>query len=51
METPFMTTKLTAPYLEQLLAQRANLLEQLNSLRGGTLGRACLLYTSDAADE
>ena len=35
-----MTTKLTAPYLEQLLAQRTNLLEQLNSLRGGTLGRA-----------
>jgi len=35
-----MSTKLTAPYLKQLLAQRANLLEQLNSLRGGTLGRA-----------
>lgn len=35
-----MTTKLTAPFKEQLLAQRASLLEQLNSLRGGTVGRA-----------
>lgn len=35
-----MTTKLTAPYLAQLLAQRATLREQLNSLRGGTVGRA-----------
>lgn len=35
-----MTTKLTAPFKEQLLAQRASLLEQLASLRGGTVGRA-----------
>ena len=35
-----MTTKLTAPFKEQLLAQRASLLEQLNNLRGGTVGRA-----------
>ncbi|NMM18591.1 MAG: TraR/DksA family transcriptional regulator [Rhodoferax sp.] len=35
-----MTTQLTAPFKEQLLAQRANLQEQLNTLRGGTVGRA-----------
>lgn len=35
-----MTTPSTAPYKEQLLAQRASLLEQLKSLRGGTVGRA-----------
>jgi DnaK suppressor protein len=35
-----MTTKLTAPYLAQLLAQRASLLEQLITLRGGAVGRA-----------
>jgi DnaK suppressor protein len=35
-----MTTKLTAPFKEQLLAQRASLLEQLSNLRGGTVGRA-----------
>lgn len=35
-----MTTLLTAPYQEQLLARRASLLEQLASLRGGTMGRA-----------
>ena len=35
-----MTTDLTAQFKQQLLAQRASLLEQLNSLRGGTVGRA-----------
>jgi DnaK suppressor protein len=35
-----MTTPFTAPYLEQLLARRTSLLEQLASLRGGTVGRA-----------
>jgi DnaK suppressor protein len=40
MEALIMTTKLTAPYLKQLLAQRSNMLEQLNSLRGGTVTRA-----------
>jgi DnaK suppressor protein len=35
-----MTTKPTAPYLAQLLAQRASLLEQLSTLRGGAVGRA-----------
>jgi len=39
-ETFIMTTQLTAPFKEQLLAQRANLQEQLNTLRGGTVGRA-----------
>jgi DnaK suppressor protein len=34
-----MTTRLDA-YKEQLLAQRAKLLEQLAGLRGGALGRA-----------
>ena len=35
-----MSTLLTDPYRAQLLAQRASLLEQLASLRGGTMGRA-----------
>lgn len=35
-----MTTQLTAPFQELLLARRAGLLEQLASLRGGTVGRA-----------
>lgn len=35
-----MTTQLTAPFKEQLLAQRATLQAQLNDLRGGTVGRA-----------
>lgn len=35
-----MTTQLTTPFKEQLLARRASLLEQLASLRGGTVGRA-----------
>ncbi|WP_296447852.1 TraR/DksA family transcriptional regulator [Rhodoferax sp. UBA5149] len=35
-----MTTKLTTPFKEQLLAQRASLLEQLANLRGGKIGRA-----------
>ena len=34
-----MTTKLTAPFKEQLLAQRTSLLEQLRNLRGGDVGR------------
>jgi DnaK suppressor protein len=36
----FMTTQLTAPFKKQLLDQRASLLEQLRSLRGGAVGRA-----------
>ncbi len=35
-----MTTQLTAPFKKQLLDQRASLLEQLRSLRGGVVGRA-----------
>ena len=35
-----MTTQLNAPFKAQLLAQRTSLLEQLNSLRGGTVSRA-----------
>jgi DnaK suppressor protein len=35
-----MTTQLTAPFFKQLLEQRASLLEQLRSLRGGDVGRA-----------
>ena len=35
-----MNTKITAPFQQQLLAQRANLLEQLANLRGGAVGRA-----------
>lgn len=35
-----MKTKITAPFQQQLLAQRANLLEQLANLRGGAVGRA-----------
>ena len=35
-----MSTLSTAPFKQQLLAQRASLLEQLASLRGGTVGRA-----------
>ena len=35
-----MRTELTAPFKQQLLAQRASLLEQLANLRGGTVGRA-----------
>ena len=33
------TTKITAPFKEQLLAQRASLLDQLATLRGGNVGR------------
>lgn len=35
-----MHTHLTTPFKEQLLAQRASLLEQLANLRGGAVGRA-----------
>jgi len=35
-----MSTQLTAPFKQQLLAQRTTLLAQLASLRGGTIGRA-----------
>jgi DnaK suppressor protein len=35
-----MSTLNTTPYQTQLLAQRASLLEQLNTLRGGSVGRA-----------
>lgn len=35
-----MTQKNTAPFQAQLLARRTSLLEQLASLRGGTIGRA-----------
>ena len=35
-----MTTDLSAPFKEKLLAQRASLLEQLTTLRGGSIGRA-----------
>lgn len=35
-----MNTKHTAPFKQQLLAQRASLLEQLANLRGGKVGRA-----------
>ena len=35
-----MTTKITAPFKAQLLAQRTSLLEQLGNLRGGVVGRA-----------
>ena len=35
-----MTTQLTAPFKKQVLDQRATLLEQLRSLRGGAVGRA-----------
>lgn len=35
-----MSTQLTAPFKKQLLEQRAGLLAQLASLRGGTIGRA-----------
>lgn len=35
-----MTQKNTAPFQAQLLARRTSLLEQLASLRGGTMGRA-----------
>ena len=35
-----MTTQLTAPFKKQLLDQRASLLEQLHTLRGGPVGRA-----------
>jgi DnaK suppressor protein len=37
---PFMSTHLTHPFKQQLLTQRAGLLEQLTQLRGGTTGRA-----------
>jgi DnaK suppressor protein len=36
----FMTTHFTAPFKKQLLEQRASLLAQLASLRGGNIGRA-----------
>ncbi|MFZ4480161.1 MAG: TraR/DksA family transcriptional regulator [Rhodoferax sp.] len=35
-----MSTKITVPFEKQLLAQRSSLLEQLASLRGGSVGRA-----------
>ena len=35
-----MTTKLTAPFKELLLVKRTNLMQQLQNLRGGTVGRA-----------
>lgn len=35
-----MSTQITAPFKKQLQAQRASLLAQLASLRGGTVGRA-----------
>ncbi len=35
-----MSTMNTATYKKQLLAQRANMMEQLTSLRGGMVGRA-----------
>ncbi len=35
-----MSTQLTAPFKKQLLEQRASLLAQLASLRGGNIGRA-----------
>ena len=35
-----MSTTLNPSFKERLLAQRASLQEQLNSLRGGTVGRA-----------
>ena len=35
-----MTTQLNPLFKEQLLAQRASLLAQLSTLRGGTVGRA-----------
>ncbi len=35
-----MSTELTAPFKKQLLEQRAGLLAQLASLRGGPVGRA-----------
>ena len=35
-----MSTRNTAPFQKQLLAQRASLLEQLATLRGGAVGRA-----------
>ncbi len=35
-----MRTELSTPFKQQLLAQRASLLEQLANLRGGMVGRA-----------
>ena len=35
-----MSTRNAAPFLKQLLAQRASLAEQLATLRGGAVGRA-----------
>lgn len=35
-----MSTQITAPFKKQLLEQRASLLAQLASLRGGNVGRA-----------
>lgn len=35
-----MSTKITAPFKKQLQEQRASLLAQLASLRGGSIGRA-----------
>lgn len=35
-----MNTQITQPFRHQLLAQRASLLDQLASLRGGTVGRS-----------
>ncbi len=35
-----MTTRLTAPFLDQLLARRTELTEQLVTLRGGDVSRA-----------
>ncbi len=35
-----MSTRITAPFQKQLLAQRASQIEQLATLRGGAVGRA-----------
>ncbi|MBX9872375.1 MAG: TraR/DksA family transcriptional regulator [Burkholderiaceae bacterium] len=35
-----MSTQITQPFRQQLLAQRASLLDQLSSLRGGAVGRS-----------
>lgn len=35
-----MSTQITQPFRHQLLAQRASLLDQLASLRGGAVGRS-----------
>jgi DnaK suppressor protein len=40
MEEFLMSTRSMAPFQKQLLAQRASLMEQLITLRGGKVGRA-----------